>query len=80
MPLVTASWLNDVRAPRIFGGLTSEMYMGLTKDAVPTAIPSSRRKPISIGASTENAQPSAATTYTEPEITLVYLRLMRSAR
>jgi hypothetical protein len=57
IPLVTAGWLNDVRAPRILGELTSEIYIGLTNDAVPTATPSRNRNPMSIVAFCENAWP-----------------------
>lgn len=62
MPVVTASWLNDTRPPRAFGGATSEMYSGDTNDAVPTEMPSRKRNPMSMGTLTEKAHPSAAIT------------------
>ena len=56
------------------------MYRGATKEAVPTEMPSRNRNPISIAMFTAKAQPSAPTTYTEPDSTLVHLRLIASAR
>ncbi len=43
-------------------------------------MPSGKRKPVSIGALIEKAQPRASMTYTDPAITVVHLRLMASAR
>lgn len=62
IPTVTASWLNEVRPPRARGGATSEMYIGETKEAVPTASPSRKRKPMSMPMLTLNAAPIAPTT------------------
>jgi hypothetical protein len=58
---VTASWLKDTSPPRTRGGAISEMYSGATKEAVPTASPRKNRKPVSMAALTDNAQPSGPT-------------------
>ncbi len=62
MPLTTISWLNVVTPPRIRFGASSEMYIGATNDAVPTASPSTRRATISSVEVCASAEPSAPTT------------------
>jgi hypothetical protein len=54
--------LNDVTPPRIFLGASSEMYIGATNDAVPTAMPSTKRAAISSVEVCASAEPSAPTT------------------
>lgn len=57
-----AIWLNDTSPPRIRGGASSEMYIGLTNEAAPTARPRRNRKPTSVGMLCANADPSAPAT------------------
>ena len=45
-PCTIISWLNDTSPPRIRRGATSAMYMGDTKEAVPTESPSRKRAAI----------------------------------
>jgi hypothetical protein len=62
MPLTTISWLKEVTPPRIFFGASSEMYIGETKEAVPTAMPSTRRAPINSQGVCAAAEPRAPST------------------
>src|SRR5579875_766915 len=79
MPRAIITWLSAVMPPLRALGDCSEMYMGATKDAVPTASPSTKRAMQTSSTLGPKAEPKAATVKMQPARHLVHLRLMASA-
>jgi hypothetical protein len=62
MPQTIINWLNEVMPPRMRLGASSEIYIGETNDAVPTASPTTNLAAISSHAVWDSADPRAPTT------------------